>query len=326
MGTYSAANRVFKYSHTIGRNEFAGPGFRHPVALARGKGDLIYVANRSYEYQPNGKRVKICTVGEDYVGEFGDTAGLGDGQFIWPTSIAIDKAENVYVADEHQQRISIFSKDGEFLGKWGVEGNGDGQFNKPSGLAFDSRDNLFLVDSVNNRIQKFTKDGHFLAKWGRGGNSDGEFNLPWGIEIDQEDNVFIADWRNDRIQKFTPDGQFLMKFGTPGDGDGELHRPTDVAVDRDGDIYVTDWGNDRMEVFAPDGTFIIKLAGDGTLSKWGKQKLDANSFMWQQREVAYKLEREKLFWGPVAIDVDDENRIFVLESMRCRIQVYQKEA
>ncbi len=325
MVTYAVANRVFKYSHTIGRTENSGPGFSLPVALARGKGDLIYVVNRSYEARLEGKRVTICTVGEDYVGEFG-SGGTGDGQLIWPTSIAFDKDENVYVADEHLQRISIFSKDGEFLGKWGSEGVGDGQFNHPSGLAFDGENNLFLVDSYNNRIQKFTKEGKFLAKWGQAGSGDGEFNIPWDIEIDRYGNVYISDWRNDRIQKFTLDGQFLMKMGVPGSGDGELRRPAGIAVDGDGDIYVADWGNDRMQVFAPDGSFVAEFTGEGTLSKWGREKLDANSEMHHEREVAHRLEREKLFWGPMGIDVDEDNRIFIVEVCRNRIQIYQKES
>ena len=324
----------FQYSHTIGRAEFSGPGFRNPVAMARGEGDLMYVVNRSYEYRPDGKRVTICTVGEDYVAEFArgvTTVGVTDlvtedGSLIWPTSIALDKERNVYVADEWINRISMFTKDGDWIGKWGTPGNGDGEINHPSGLAFDKDNNIYLVDSLNSRIQKFTKDGRFLTKWGSAGSGDGEFNMPWGIDIDSKGDVYVADWRNDRIQKFTPDGQFLMKFGTSGTGDGEFNRPTSIAVDKDGIIYVADWGNDRLQVFGPDGSFITKKTGDGTISKWGKDKVDANPEMWQERETAQGLEREKLFWGPIAVEVDDEGRIFVVESARSRIQVYRKQA
>ena len=48
-----------------------------------------------------------------------------------------------------------------------------------------------------------------------------------------------------------------------------------------------------------------------TVSKWGKEKLDANAEMWGERERAYGLEREKDFWGPTGVTVDDEDRIFV---------------
>ena len=323
----------FQYSHTIGRAEFSGPGFRNPVAMARGQEDLMYVVSRSYEYRPDGKRVTICTVGEEYVGEFArgvttvgeSEASAADGSLIWPTSIALDRQENVYVADEWLNRVSIFTKDGDWIGKWGTPGDRDGEINRPSGIALDADDNLYLVDSSNNRIQKFTKDGRFLAKWGRQGNGDGEFNLPWGIDIDSQGAVYVADWRNDRVQKFTPDGQFLLTLGIPGSGDGELNRPTGVAVDKDGLVYVADWGNDRLQIFGADGSFIAKLTGEGTISKWGKDKLDANAEMWKERQIAQGLEREKQFWGPIAVEVDVEGRVFVVESARSRIQVFRKQ-
>ena len=323
---------AFQYSHTIGRAEFTGSGFRNPVAIARGAGDLMYVVCRAHESRPDGKHVTILTVGEDYVGQFGRALTIenpaepeADGTIVWSTSIALDKEGNAYLADEGLNRISIFTRDGDWIGKWGTPGDGDGEISHPSGLAFDSDDNLFLVDSLNNRIQKFTKGGKFLDKWGMAGTGDGEFDMPWGIDIDSKGDVYVADWRNDRIQKFSLDGKFLMKFGSLGTGDGEFNRPTGVAVDKDGIIYVADWRNDRLQVFGADGSFITKMTGDATMSKWGKEKVDANAEMWKEREVAQGLEREKLFWRPVAVEVDDEGAIFVVESGRHRIQVYRKQ-
>ncbi len=325
---------TLQYDKTIGRAEFSGPGFRNPVGMARGEDDTMYVVSRSYDYRPDGKRITICTVDEDYIGEFGrgvTTQGEGeatsiDGAIIWPTAIALDSEGKVYVADEALNRISIYTKDGEFISKWERPGNADGEWDKPSGLAFDRDDNLYLVDSGNNRVQKLTKDGQFISKWGREGSGDGEFNMPWGIGVDKNANVYIADWRNDRIQKFTSGGQFLMKFGSTGSGAGEFNRPADVAVDQDGDIYVADWNNDRLQVFDPEGNYLTSTTGEGSLSKWGTNKIDGgNPEMWHERSIAQGLDREKLFWGPLAVQVDDEGRIFVVESARSRIQIFHKQ-
>ena len=323
-----------QYSHTIGRGEQFGPGFTSPVFVARGEGDLLYVLCRASEYRPEGTRITVCTVDEEYVTAFARGVpqqgphefNLEDGSLVWPTCIAFDRQWNVYVSDEWLNRISIFTKDGDYIGKWEKKlGDGDGELNRPSGLAFDADDNVYVVDSGNNRIQKFTKDGQFLAKWGAAGDGDGEFNSPWGIAIDKNGDIYVADWRNDRIQKFSPDGQFLMKLGASGSGEGELNRPSSVAVDRDGIIYVADWLNDRLQVFDVDGSFIASKTGDATISKWGKDKLDANPEMWEERKRAPELEREKLFWAPTGVAVDDDYRIFVCESPRNRIQVYQKQ-
>ena len=116
----------------------------------------------------------------------------------------MDSHEKVYVSDDWLNRISIFDKDGDYLGKWGTPGSGDGELNRPSGIRFDKNDNLYMVDSSNNRVQVFTKDGKFLSKWGEAGSGEGQFNLPWGLTIDHNGDVYVADWRNDRIQKFSP--------------------------------------------------------------------------------------------------------------------------
>ena len=323
----------FQYTNTIGRMAFFGPGFRYPIAMARGEGDLLYVVNRGEDARPDSKRVTVCTVTEEYITQFAQgvtTIGVvesssADGSLIWPTSIALDKDDNLYIADEWLNRISVFTKDGDWIGKWGTPGDGEGQINCPSGLAFDGEENLLVVDSRNHRVQRFTKDGKCLGAWGRLGSGDGEFNMPWGINIDTNGDVYVADWRNERIQKFGPDGRFLMKFGSPGTGDGEFNRPTGVAVDNDGIIYVADKGNNRVQVFDPDGSLIAQMRGDATLSKWGTAQLDSNAEMWKEREIAYGLEREKLFRTPVAVEVDDQGRIFIAELGRHRIQVYRKQ-
>ena len=327
---------TFRYSHTIGRQEVrSGNGFFNPVAITRGEGNLLYVLSRGTEtpaFFPC-KRVTVFTVGEEFIRDFGQKVppedatreSATDGSFMWPTAVALDSESNTYVADEWLNRISVFSKDGDWVGKWGTPGDGDGEINRPSGLAFDANDNLYLVDSLNNRVQVFTKDGKFLSMWGSRGSSDGEFNVPWGIEIDNRGDVYVADWRNDRVQKFAPDGRFLMKFGTSGQGDGEFNRPTGVAVDKDGTIYVTDFKNDRLQVFNPDGSFITKLAGEATLSQWGRERVELDPLALKGREIAQGLhEREKAFQGPIAVEVDDENGVFVVECARHRLQVFRK--
>jgi DNA-binding beta-propeller fold protein YncE len=324
-----------QYSKTIGRGEQFGPGFTYPIFVARGKEGVMYVLCRSSEYRPEGTRITVCTTDEEYISAFARGVAqqgpheynFGDGSLVWPTCIALDSKENVFVSDEWLNRISEFSKDGEYLGKWEERsGTGDGELDRPSGMVFDADDNLYIVDSNNNRVQKFTKDGKFLAKFGTAGSGDGEFNMPWGIAIDSHGDLYIADWRNDRIQKFGPDGEFLMKFGSSGSEEGEFDRPTGVAVDRDGVIYVADWLNNRLQVFDPEGNFVTLKTGDATVSKWGKDKLDANSEMWAERDRSQGLEREKDLWGPTGVTVDEEGRIFIPESARNRVQVYTTQS
>ena len=335
MTTTQISHVQLQYSHTIGRGEQFGPGFTYPVHMARGADDLMYVLCRSQEYRPEGTRITVCTVGEEYINVFARGVpqqgpheyNFEDGSLVWPVCVAVASDGNVYVSDEWLNRISIFTKDGDYVGKWEERvGDGEGELKRPAGLAFDKDDNLYVVDGDNHRVQKFTRDGKFLAQWGALGDGDGQFNMPWGIAIDKQGDVYVADWRNDRIQKFTADGRFLMKFGSSGSGEGEFDRPTDVAVDKDGIIYVADWLNNRLQVFDRDGGFVTLKTGDATVSKWGKDKLDANPEMWGERERAPGLDREKDFWAPTGVEVDDDNNVFVCEGPRNRIQVYRKQS
>lgn len=321
MLTTTAAGRVFDHSYCIGMYGMSGQGFWAPMDFALGANGVIYVVNRGAEEL--GQRISKCTTDHQFLGQFGGF-GAGDGQFIWPASIDLDRDENLYVADEYLHRISIFDKEGKFLGRWGQAGSGEGELRGPSGVAFDREDNLYVVDSLNSRIQQFTKDGKFLATWGRPGRGKGGFNTPWGVCLDHQGNVYVADWKNSRVQKFSPTGAFLATFGGARAGVGKLRRPTGVAVDADGDVYVTDWANHRLQVFGPDGTFLTSLVGDAQqVSPWAQTYIEANPDILKARRRV-NLEPEWRFRRPVAVNVDAAGRIFVLEAARHRFQVYNK--
>ena len=338
-----SSRSTYRYSHTIGFFSLqGGRGFACPVDMALDGDGLLYVLSRGSSESDEwivAKRVTVCSLSEKYLSQF-SSGGTGDGQVMWPSSIAMDKDENVYVADDSLQRISIFNKQGQFLAKWGVKGSGDGEFDRPAGMAFDEDDNLLLVDGLNNRVQRYTREGKFLGQWGRAGGGDGEFNMPWGITTDQGGNVYVADWRNDRIQKFDADGAHMATWGASGQGDGQFHRPSGVAVDQEGDIYVADWGNHRVQVLGPDGSFRAKLRGESGLSKWALEYFTTNQDEFDEREKAdmepeldpppndfaheESASVEKLFWGPTTVRVDDQGRVYVVDTSRHRIQVFLK--
>lgn len=331
----------FNYSHTIGFLANQGRGFNNPVDVALDSQGVLYVLNRAgpeVAIRLPYKRVVTCTVDEEYLGEFG-TGGTGDGQFWWPSSVAFDSEDRLYVADEALQRVSIFSKSGELLGQWGEHGSRDGQIDRPSAMVIDSEDNLYLADSLNNRVQKFTKDGQFLGKWGEEGDGPGQFNMPWGIALDSDGDVYVSDWRNDRVQKFDPSGRYLDQWGSSGDAEGQFNRPSGIAVDPDGNIYVCDWGNERVQVLSPSGQVLDSFRGDSVTSTWATAYFEANPDEGAarlaadlepqvsprsdiQRETSANV--EKLLWGPTSVKLDDQGRIYIVDSLRHRLQIYQR--
>ena len=329
------------YVKTIGivNNGLNGRGFANPYDLAVSRDGRIFVLNRCDPARAVAIRVGVCNMDEDYLYEFGDGAGMGDTQFRWPVCLAFDTQECLYVTDEQNQRVTVFDRDGQFLRKWGVPGRGDGEFNGPAGIATGPDDSVYVVDQHNSRVQRFASDGAYLGQWGSRGSAPGQFNLPWGAATDGAGNVYVADWRNDRIQKFSAEGEFVAAFGSSGDGVGQFQRPTSVAVDGEGFIYVADWGNERVQVLDEGGRFHLLLRGEATLSKWALEYLAVNPEEKAERDRSelvpelpahlnspYHIssQTEPYFWGPVAVSLDHDGRLYVVETNRHRFQVYQK--
>ena len=325
-----------KYLDTVGFGaDIGGRGFHLPVDISVRADGRVYVINRSPMHRL-GIRVGICDLLHGWYGEFGSD-GKANGQFTGPAAITHDSNDRIYVADEELNRITVFNADGEFESKWGELGTEPGQINGPSALKVTSDGNLLLVDHLNNRIQKMTLDGQYLSHWGSKGIAEGQFNLPWGIDTDNDENVYVADWRNDRIQRFSEDGKFIDMYGSSGSDDGLFNRPSDVAVDQDGFIYVADWGNQRVQVFDHHWNFHASLRGQATVSPWAQEYLEANADELDARsrfdpyievdtddehEISARV--ETYFWDPIAVEIDPEGRLVVADSLRHRLQIYQR--
>lgn len=57
------------------------------------------------------------------------------------------------ITDQVRSYLQVFSAEGEFLLKFGSNGEGNGQFNAPTGVAVDVNGNIIVADWGNSRIQ-----------------------------------------------------------------------------------------------------------------------------------------------------------------------------
>ena len=321
MLTTVAAGRVFDYSYCIGMYSQSAQGFWTPQDFVLGQNGRIYVLSRGVEQL--GQRVSKINFDHEFQGQFGSFGGE-DGRFMWPRSIDLDQHGRVYVSDEYLNRISVFDAEGAFRYHFGRSGSGEGELNGPSGIAFDSHDTVWVVDSLNHRVQNFSQIGEFRSSFGQQGSAGGEMEMPWGICIDKNDGIYVADWGNDRVQKFSPSGDLLVRFEAASNGVGSLKGPSGVAVDSDGDVDVTDWGNHRVQSYDASGRYLTALVGAAQEpSPWHQTYLAGNPEYLKARRRA-DMEPEWRFRRPVAVNVDADDRIIVLESARHRLQIYNK--
>jgi streptogramin lyase len=90
----------------------------------------------------------------DRLGGFGALKVPYSPNTLGPIAVMVDRHDRVWVSSLND-RVQMFSPEGEFLLTLGPSGKGPGQFARPHGMAVDSRGHLYVADAGNQRIQKF---------------------------------------------------------------------------------------------------------------------------------------------------------------------------
>jgi hypothetical protein len=130
------------------------------------------------------------------------TRGLGDGEFNYPQSVAVDRQGNIYVVDAFNFRIQIFDSTGKFLRKFGKQGDEWGTFAMPKGIALDADTNIYVLDSQHEHFQVFNNHGELLLFVGKYSPLNDGFENPVSIFIDSSNKIYVTDQLNQRVQVF----------------------------------------------------------------------------------------------------------------------------
>ena len=184
-----------------------------------------------------------------------------------PWGVAVNERDEIAVTEVGNNRVHLFSSDGNCVRSFGKEGDKQGEFDFPTGIAFDIRNgNILVVDSNNHRVKLFSEQGEFLNQFGEKGNLDHQLQFPHGLSTDSDGSVIVADSGNKVIQIFSPTGQFLRKIG----GECSLREPVH-CVQYDNFLIVSDGQENSIKVFSRKGDFLYKFGkkgeGDGEFNK-----------------------------------------------------------
>jgi sugar lactone lactonase YvrE len=177
----------------------------------------------------------ISTVaGSGTLGRFGDGGVAINAALYNPHGVAVDATGNLFIADQHNNRIRKVGTNGIINtvagnGTWGYSGD-DGaatiaELSDPSGVAVDATGNLFISDSFNNVIRKVGINGIISTVVGNGygagtgygaysgdggGATNAALSLPGGVAVDTTGSLFIADTDNNRIREVVFPGPILV--------------------------------------------------------------------------------------------------------------------
>jgi len=169
--------------------------FVYPVAIAEDPAGFLYVG----EYGEQ-QRVQKFQADGTFVLSFGEH-GTGDGQFQRPSGIAW-AADKIYVVDAFNERIQLFSDEGQFLQVINLPDNVAG-FEYPYDIRVNG-DELYVIENKAARLTVLKTDGSLVGRYGGPGRDTGHFFGPWSLTLLSDGRILIADTGNHRIVELTP--------------------------------------------------------------------------------------------------------------------------
>ena len=237
--------------------------------------------------------------------------------FEFPTGVATDPSNNVYVADSSNNLIrkiampgaAVTTLAGNIGGRGYVDATGGAaRFNNPHYVAVDGSGNIFVSDHDNNVIRMIQPGGvvsTIAGTAGAGGFHDSPgalFSSPYGIATDLSGNVYVADSGNNAIRKITMPGGVVTTIagGTYGSNDGtgtaaQFAAPYAVALNTSGDIYVADYANNTIRFITPGGVVSTFAGTAGTAGTTDATGTAAR------------------FWGPRGVATDSSGNVYVAD-------------
>ncbi|WP_353071445.1 Ig-like domain repeat protein [Tunturiibacter gelidoferens] len=257
-------------------------------------GNLYFAETGNYVIRKVDTVGNITTIaGTGTQGFSGDTGPATTATLDSPQGLALDTANDLYIADTHNHRIRKLNLTTGIITTIagttsGFSGDGapalSSQLNLPTALATDASGNLYLADTGNHRIRRITSATGLITTIAgtgtQGYSGDGVLAIsaaidsPTGIAVDTSNNLYLADTHNHRIRKITSSTGIITTIagtGLPGfSGDttpataATLALPHGLTADASGNLYLADTANHRIRRIDAVTGLITTVVGDGT--------------------------------------------------------------
>ena len=98
-------------------------------------------------------------------------------------TIAVDGLGNIYLVGHFTNSVFKFSPEGQYITRWGSDGDGNGQFRAPGAIAVDGRGRVYVSDMKG--VQVFENDGRYVR-------TIPIINYAHGLAIDDQGNLWAA--------------------------------------------------------------------------------------------------------------------------------------
>jgi sugar lactone lactonase YvrE len=263
-----------------------------PSGVALDSKGNVYIADRSNDrIRKVDTKGNISTVaGSGNAGYRGDAGPATQANLDKPFGVALDKKDNLYIADRGNNRVRKVNTDGIITTLAGDSGfffmgdNGPAyraSIAGPTGMAVDDNGTVYIADRNNNRVRSVDSLGMIRTVMGTGQqdyNGDSEMArdtnlyLPFDVALDPDGKLLVVDRSHYRVRRVdlktgtveTVAGNGEKKFG--GDGGpstgAALSFPNGLLMDKDDNLIISDKGHYRLRKITPQG-IIETIAGNG---------------------------------------------------------------
>ena len=160
--------------------------------------------------------------------------GQTDGQFNYPRGLCTDYSGDVFVADNANNRVCIFSNDFQFKSKLGI-----GQLYSPNDVKLTPDCQVVVLDSSPECVHFYSRDGHLLSSCvSQGEGPEYLVSEPWFLCMDPAGNIIVSDQGNHSIKIISKHGHLMHTIGREGYEIGELMCPRGISISKSGIIFV----------------------------------------------------------------------------------------
>lgn len=226
----------------------------------------------------------------------------GAPPLLLPLSVAVDHEGSIYVLERRSASVLVFDSLEKFQRTISLKLI---SVTSPTSMIIDKKNRqMYVSDAATRKIVVTDLQGALIRSIGASGDADGQFNLPVAMALNSKGHLVVADAFSATIQVFDQSGRFRSKFGRRGDSPGDFQLIKSLAVDSSDNIYVVDGRGHNITIFNEQGELLLVLGGFYASTETGKLAPGG-------------------FSVPIGIDIDSTDKIYVVDQMNTRVQVFQ---
>ena len=224
--------------------------------------------------------------------------GQKPGQILSPTGIAIDRMDNIYVADGRENgRIQKLSKSGQLLAIYvGLQ--------EPYGVAlYVSEDRVYVCNNGSRQISVLDSELKLVDtisevscmlddEYEDDDDDSAGLGSPHSLAIDSSGSLYVTDTSRGCILVYSQNGCHTRSIKYSLD---EAFAPSGIAI-RGQHVYVADKGSNQVVVFTTAGEFVTATGSSGTM--------------------------DGQFMNPSGLALDKDGYLYVCDFINNRVQVF----